>query len=71
MALPLVSSSSFSEWAQFVLEVLVTAILHSFAQHLCVIADLSKRSGLYQRHLGTDWIHMDSVASLRVPYNSR
>ena len=71
MTLPLISPSCASEWAQFMLEVLVTAIVHSFAQHLCVVTTLSKRLISYQRHLDTDCVHMDSVASLRVLYNSR
>ena len=49
----------------------VTAIPHSFVQDICVVVALSKRLISYQRHLDTDCIHMDSVASLRVFYNSR
>ena len=49
----------------------VTAILHSIVQDVCVVVALSKRLISYQRHLDTDCIYMDSVASLRVFYNSR
>ena len=70
MSLQLISSCA-SEWPQFVIELLVTTILHSFVQHLCVVMALSKRLSPYQRHLDTDYTYMDSVASLRALYNSR
>ena len=49
----------------------VTAILRSFVRDVCVVVPLSKRLVSYQRHLDTDRIYMDSMASLRVFYNSR